>query len=483
MIHYKAIVKILGSLLMLFGILMLPGIVFSYYYDSQDETALIYSAVVTVFFGVLFFLSSKREDESIRKREGFLIVTLIWVMLSLFGMLPYLISGTVDSWQDALFETASGLTTTGATIMTDIEALPAGIMVWRSMTHWIGGLGIVVLTVAVFPLLGIGGVELFSAEAPGPTTDKIHPRIRGTAKRLWFLYTGLTFLLILVFYLEGMSFFDAVNHSLATMSTGGFSTKNSSMAYFDNPLIQYTTILFMFIAGTNFTLLYFGWKGRFNRIWKNDEFRVYLSFTLAVTFLLFFLISKISSSPGEEVFRKTLFQVVSLITTTGFVTDDYTAYSPGVTIIFFILLFVGASAGSTSGGIKIIRHTVFFKNAYLEFKRMMHPRAVVPLKINGERVNGKIITRVMNFLLLYLMMFLTGTVLLSVNGYDLVTSVGAAATTLGNVGPGIGLVGPVDNYAFFSNFAKIVLSFMMLLGRLELFTVLVLFTPFFWKAN
>lgn len=483
MVHYKAIGKVLGSLLILLGLLMLPGIGFSYYYDSHDKLALVYSAVVTVSIGAMFFFSSVRDDQNIRKREGYLIVTLSWIFMSMFGLIPYLLSGTVDNFTDALFETVSGLSTTGATILIDIEAIPAGIMVWRSMTQWIGGLGIIVLTVAIFPLLGIGGIELFVAEAPGPTSDKLHPRIRETAKRLWYIYFGFTVLLCCLFYGAGMSFFDAVNHALTTMATGGFSTKNASMAYFDSPLIQYITIVFMFLSGANFTVIYFGLKGKLDRVWGNDEFRAYVYLILAVSVLLVVPIYFLSGTPLEKAFRDTLFQVTSLITTTGFVTVNYTTYHTGITFVFFLLLFVGACAGSTSGGIKLIRHLAFVRNTFLEFKRIMHPRAVVPLKINGERVTGRIITHIMNFLLLYLMIFVIGSVILSIAGYDLATSVGAVATTLGNVGPAIGLIGPIDNYAFFSPFIKVFLCFLMLLGRLELFTVLVLFTPFFWRAN
>src|SRR5690606_16250514 len=369
------------------------------------------------------------------------------------------------------------------TILIDIEAIPAGIMVWRSMTQWIGGLGIIVLTVAILPLLGIGGIELFVAEAPGPTSDKLHPRIRETAKRLWYIYFGFTILLCLLFYWAGMSFFDAVNHALTTMATGGFSTKNASMAYFDSPLIQYITIIFMFLAGTNFTVIYFGLKGKFDRVWDNDEFRAYVYVVGVLALLLAIPIYFMSGTHIEKAFRDSLFQVTSIITTTGFVTINYLSFHNGVTVIFFLMLFIGACAGSTSGGIKLIRHLTFVRNTFLEFKRIMHPRAVVPLKINGERVTGRIITHIMNFLLLYLMIFVLGSIVLSVAGHDMETSIGAVASTLGNVGPGIGLIGPIDNYAFFSPFIKIFLCFLMLLGRLELFTVLVLLTPFFWRAN
>lgn len=469
--------------MMLLGILMFPSIAFSYYYQSGDQITLIGSALICLAVGGTFFYSFAKQDQNIRKREGYMIVASSWVVMSVFGMMPYIFSGSIPVVSDAIFETVSGFTTTGASILTDIERLPEGILLWRSMTQWIGGLGIIVLTVAIFPLLGIGGIELFVAESPGPTSDKVHPRIRETAKRLWLIYFGLTLALVALYYLEGMTFFDAMNHALTTMSTGGFSTKNASMAYFDSPVIHYTAILFMFLAGTNFTLLYFAFKGRFRRIWASDEFRAYsISLILLICGIaaaMYYLV------PGEvePTFRKAMFQVVSLVTTTGYVTADYTAYSNGLTIVFFMLLFMGACAGSTSGSIKFIRHLTFVKNSTLEFKRIVHPRAVVPLKINGERVTGKIITHIMNFLLLYLMIFVLGSIVMSIAGYDLITSFGAVATSLGNVGPAIGRVGPVDNFAFFSPFAKLFLSFLMLLGRLELFTILVLFTPYFWRAN
>ncbi|TVP44115.1 MAG: TrkH family potassium uptake protein [Mongoliibacter sp.] len=482
MIHFKAIGKIMGALLMLLSLLMLPGVFFAYYFESGDQLPIIYSALASLIAGAILFFSFSNQDQNIRKREGYMIVSLSWLFMSIFGMLPYLLSGVVDSLPDAIFETVSGLTTTGATILTDIEATPKGILFWRSMTQWIGGLGIIVLTVAIFPLLGIGGIELFVAESPGPTSDKLHPRIRETAKRLWFVYIGLTVAVGILYYFEGMNFYDAVNHALTTMATGGFSTKNDSMAYF-SPLIQYTAIVFMFLAGTNFTVIYFGLTGRLKKVLKSDEFKAYSIAILTFTVLLFGPVLYYSQENIESAFRDTLFQIVSLITTTGYVTTDYTAYHSGLTLVFFMFLFLGASAGSTSGGIKFIRHLTFFKNSWLEFKRIVHPRAVVPLKINGERVTGKIITHIMNFLLIYLMIFVVGSIVISLMGYDILTSFGAVATSLGNVGPAIGRVGPEDNFAFFDPFSKIFLSFLMLLGRLELFTILVLFTPYFWRAN
>jgi trk system potassium uptake protein TrkH len=481
MIHFKEIAKIMGALLVLIALVMLPGAIFSIYF-GEDPWPILTSALITIILGMVLFFSFSKQDQNIRKREGYLIVALSWVFMAGFGMLPYILSQQILGFSDALFETMSGLTTTGASILTDIEAMPKGLLFWRSMTQWVGGLGIIVLTVAIFPLLGIGGIELFVAESPGPTSDKIHPRISETAKRLWYVYVGLTLLATLLFWVGGMTFFDAINHALTTLATGGFSTKNNSMAYYDSAFIQYVAILFMFLAGTNFTVIYFGLIGKFKRVLKSDEFKIYGLVLLGVAVILFIPISSVVADP-ELAFRKSLFQVVSIVTTTGFVTDDYTQYGEGVTYICFMLLFLGGCAGSTAGGIKFVRHLTFIKNSWLEFKRLIHPRAIVPLMINGDRVTGRIITHIMNFLLIYLFTFVLGSLALSIMGYDLPTSFGAVATCLANVGPGIGSVGPLDNFAFFSPAAKIFLSFIMLLGRLELFTILILFTPFFWRAN
>lgn len=481
MIHFKEIGKIMGALLVLIALLMLPGVVFSVHYD-EDPWPILSSAVITMIIGMTLFFSFSKQDQNIRKREGYLIVALSWVFMAGFGMLPYVLSHQIDGFSDALFETMSGLTTTGASILTDIEAMPKGLLFWRSMTQWIGGLGIIVLTVAIFPLLGIGGIELFVAESPGPTSDKVHPRISETAKRLWYVYVGLTVVAMLLYWAGGMTFYDAINHALTTLATGGFSTKNASMAYYDSAFIQYVAIIFMFLAGTNFTVIYFGLIGKFKRVLRSDEFKTYGLALLAISVILYFPIAATGIDP-ELAFRKSLFQVVSIVTTTGYVTDDYTQYGQGFTFICFMLLFLGGCAGSTAGGIKFVRHLTFIKNSWLEFKRLVHPRAIVPLIINGDRVTGRIITHIMNFLLIYLLTFVLGALALSMMGYDLATSLGAVATSLANVGPGIGSVGPVDNFAFFSPTAKIFLSVIMLLGRLELYTLLILFTPFFWRAN
>lgn len=482
MINFRPIARVIAALFAIVGMFMWTGVPFSVYY-KEDPTPLLMGGLVSISLGGLLFLIKNTKGIPIRKREGYLIVVLSWVAMVLSGMLPYLFSGTIPTFPEAVFETVSGMTTTGASVLTDIEIQPRGILYWRSLTQWIGGMGIIVLTVAIFPLLGIGGIELFAAEAPGPTSDKLHPRISETAKRLWFLYVGLTVTLFFTLWAVGMGKYEAVNHALTTMATGGFSTRNASAAAF-TPAIQYVLILFMFLAGVNYTVLYLSFKRRWKDVWKSEELKAYL---LAVFFLSVVFTSVVYYATGavdlEQAFRDSLFQIVSLITTTGFVSADYTSWTTSLTIICFVLLFLGACAGSTSGGIKLIRHLVFVKNSYLEFKRIVHPSAIVPLRLNEEIVPGRVITHVFNFLLLYLLIFIVGSVLLAMMGLDFMTSLGAMATSLGNVGPGIGEVGPVDNFAWLPGHVKLFLAGVMIIGRLEIYTVLVLFTPFFWRLN
>lgn len=483
MINFVPIIKVISVLLVIIGVSIWSALPFSLYFNSGDHLALLIGGLISAGTGAVGFLSvRKRGRVEVRKREGYLIVALGWVFMIFFGMTPYLLSGVIPGIADAVFETVSGMTTTGASVITNIEIQPEGILYWRSLTQWIGGMGIIVLTVAIFPLLGIGGIELFGAEAPGPTSDKLHPRISETAKRLWLIYVGLTGLLMILLKLEGMTIYEAVNHAFTTMATGGFSTRNSSMAAF-GPTIQYTVIVFMLLAGTNYTVLYLSLKRRWSEVWQSDELKAYLVLIAVLTIGVTAGVHATGNFHWEQSFRDSLFQIVSLVTTTGFVSADYTQYSNALTFVFFLMLFLGACAGSTSGGIKLIRHLVFFKNSGLEFRRILHPQAIIPLRLNGQVVRGKVITHVYTFLLLYLFIFAGGTIFLSVMGLDFQTALGAMATSIGNVGPGIGDVGPVDNFAWMSSPVKLFLSFVMLLGRLELFTILVLFMPYFWRMN
>lgn len=482
-INFQPISKVIGVLMVILGIGMFFTAGLSYHYNDWDVYPFVQSGTITILIGLGLWIYKFSSNTDLNKREGYLIVALGWMIMGLAGALPYYMSGVCTQYTDALFESVSGFTTTGATIFTDIEVLPQGVLFWRSLTHWIGGMGIIVLTVALFPLLGIGGIELFVAEAPGPTADKIHPRIKETAKRLWLIYLGLTALLFVILILEGMTPFDAINHSFATMATGGFSTKNASIAFYNSALIEYTISFFMLLAGCNYAIIYFLLKGRFKKVWYNEEFRYYITFIVISSLILGLWINNMVDDSYEKNFRHGLFMLISLITTTGFVVADYTTWSPGLGMFFFLLLFAGACAGSTAGGIKFIRHLVFVKNTYLEFKRILHPRALIRIKIDKQVVPPRILTHILVFLLVYLILIVIGSLCITLTGIDFESSLGGVATTLGNVGPAIGQFGPVDNFAWPNIYAKWIFIGLMLLGRLELFTILIIFTPFFWRSN
>jgi len=482
LMNFAIVIRVLSFLLIIEALFMLTGIPFAWYYNESFEPLLI-AAGITGVFGIIIWISvrPKIEKKWIGKREGYLIVTLSWIVVSLFGTLPFIISGVIPSFTNAFFETISGFTTTGASILNDIEAVPKSLLYWRATTHWMGGMGIIVLTVAVLPFLGIGGMQLLVAEMPGITPDKLHPRITATAKRLWGIYVIFTLAEILLLWAGEMDFFDSVCHAYATMATGGFSTKNDSIAGF-SPYTQYVITFFMILAGTNFTLHYFALHRKFRKVWYNQEFKVYFWIIVVVTLFITGGLFLLQGFGMEKSFRDALFSVVSILTTTGFSNSDYLLWPSATWMLIFILMFVGGSAGSTGGGVKIVRHFLLIKNSWIELKRAIHPNAIIPVKFNGKAVSQDIIFNVMAFFLIYLFVFAFGTVIMSLMGMDFETSVGAAIASLGNIGPGIGGVGPVENYAFIGNPAKWVLSFMMLLGRLELFTVLIIFSPAFWKA-
>ncbi|GAB4237445.1 MAG: TrkH family potassium uptake protein [Ekhidna sp.] len=480
--NYKVILKVLSILLMMNAAFMLSCIPFSLIDGGNDLEALIMASGITAAFGaILWIITKNNTNNDMRKKEGYLIVTMGWLSMSFFGSLPYMLSGAIPDITNAFFETLSGFSTTGASVLTDIESVDKGILFWRSLTQWIGGMGIIVLTVAILPLLGIGGMQLFVAEAPGISPDKLQPRIKETAKRLWIIYCGLTGLEAILLWAGGMTFYDAVNHSLTTMATGGFSTKNASIAYYHDPFIQYVIIVFMFLAGTNFTMTYFGLHGQFKKVLKNEEFRFYLIFCVLASLIVGLIIFNLGHDTLEKSIRDALFQVVSVVTTTGFVTHDYTAWTYFITVIFFLLMFAGGSAGSTAGGVKLVRHILLIKNSIQELKRILHPSAIIPVRFNGKSVSRDITFNVLAFIMIYILIFCFGAIAVSSFGIDFNTSLGAVATTLGNIGPGIGDVGPVDNFAHLPHGVKWILSFLMLVGRLELFTVLILFTPYFWR--
>lgn len=482
LVNTKVIIHVIGTLMVINAVLMLFSLPFAFYYGEDTVNPILISSLISgLIGGFAWYKTKKNKNSEIKKRDGYLIVTLGWLSMALFGSLPYLLSGSIPNFSNAIFETMSGFSTTGATILDDIEALPKSILFWRSMTQWIGGMGIIVLTIAILPLLGIGGMELFVAEAPGPTKDKIHPRIKETAKRLWGIYLALTLAEIISLLFCGMDFYDAVNHALTTASTGGFSPKQNSIAFYNSPAIDYVIVIFMFLAGTNFTLLFFGFNGQFKRFWNNDEFKWYLLYIgLLIAFITPFVYFQ-GDGTFEKAFRDVVFQVVSIVTTTGFASADFTTWGPLVTFIFFLLLFSGASAGSTSGGIKIVRIILLMKNGFIEFKRRLHPNAVIPVYLNKTAVSSKIIYNLLAFIFLYLFIFTIGSIAMTALGLDFLTAISSVATALGNVGPGISSVGPSETFAHLPSAGKLILAFLMLCGRLELFTVILLFTPYFWR--
>ncbi len=482
MINFRVILQISGILLIIEAVAILLSVPVALYYKETVYIYLLISALITGLTGLLLRYTNRRQKHSnVTKREGYIIVSISWVIFSLFGALPFYLSGEIPHFTDAFFETISGFTTTGATILRDIESMSKGLLFWRSMTQWLGGMGIIVLSLAVLPILGIGGMQLFFAEVPGPTPDKLHPRIKETAKTLWAIYVILTLAQIILLIAGGLTVFDAVCHAFTTMATGGYSTKQASIAYYDSPFVQYVFIVFMFLAGTNFTLSYFALHLRFDKMLKNEEFRFYAVLILGFTLVIGLVLHFGGYLQGEPAFRHALFQVVSIMTTTGYATMDYLLWPPLVILLIFMLMFIGGSAGSTGGGIKVLRVMLLLKNSMLEFKRLIHPKAIVPVRFNNNTVQPEVIINILAFVSIYFIITVIGMITVSAMGYDLATSAGAVAATLGNIGPGLGMVGPVADYAHFNDFGKWFLSFLMLIGRLELFTVIILFSKSFWK--
>jgi trk system potassium uptake protein len=480
MINFKGIFHIISLLVLIEAFFLALCIPFSIIYGGDDFTALLISAIITFLVGLTGWLLTRKSNITIGKRDGYIIVTMVWIVFSIFGSLPFLINGSIPNISDAFFETMSGFTTTGASVVNDIESMPHGLLLWRSLTQWLGGMGIIVLSLAVLPILGIGGMQLFVAEVPGPTKEKLHPRVKETAKRLWGIYVIFTLAETILLMIGGMSFFGALNHSFTTMATGGYSTKQASIAHFDSPFIHYVITLFMFLAGTNFVLSYFALHLKFDKIWKNEEFRFYFGFV--AFFIVLVTIGLYLGGIGlEKSFRDAAFQVVSIITTTGFITADYLTWAPVLTVSIFVMMFIGGSAGSTGGGPKVVRILLVLKNSYIELKRMLNPHAIIPVRFNNHVVTSQVTGNVITFIMIYILILVFSVGVIAAMGYDLDTSFGAVAACLGNIGPGLGQVGPVETYSHLPDIGKWYLSFLMLLGRLELFTVLILFAPAFWR--
>ncbi len=424
----RTAIRILGLLLILEGFFMWLSIPVALIFHEKDSLQFLLAGAITSAAGFVGYVSVRKAKLEVTKRDGYVIVTSGWLFFSFFGTLPFLLTGAIPSFTDAFFETISGFTTTGASILNNIEELSHGVLFWRSLTQWLGGMGIIVLTLVVLPVLGIGGMQLFAAEVPGPIPDKLHPRVKETAKRLWLIYVAFTAIEIILLWIGPMNLYDAICHSFTTMATGGYSTKQASIAYWNSPYIHYVITLFMFLAGMNFTLSYFGFHLRFRKILSNEEFRYYLGFVVIFTMIIAAGLYFTSEKDVEQSFRDSLFQVVSIITTTGFATDDYLLWKPFLFVLILVLMFVGGSAGSTGGGPKVMRIMILVKNSTQELKRLIHPNAVIPVRINKTAVPNDIVANVLAFLAFYATIAFLGVVLMSFLGNDFETSLGSEKT-------------------------------------------------------
>jgi trk system potassium uptake protein TrkH len=480
--RWRYILKIVGVLILFFGGTMLLPLVFDLMAMDRSLLPMIKAMAATLTCGAAMVLVFRHEKtEFMSQREGMAIVALGWSAIGLFGALPFYFSGPEFAFVDACFESISGFSTTGSSILTDIESLSSGLLIWRSFIQWLGGMGIIVLSIAILPLLGVGGMQLYKAEVPSPVPDKLKPRIRETAVILWKVYALFTLMETVLLMAGGMTFFDALNHAFTTLPTGGFSTKNTSVAHFDSVYIDVVITVFMLLAGINFSLHYQLLRGKPLAMWRDSECRFYLAMCLVLTLIVGFDIYRTVIPDAGQALRHAAFQVVSIVTTTGYATADYEMWPPMSQIIIFLCMFMGASAGSTGGGMKCLRIMLCFKYCYKELFAMIHPRAVSRIKIGGKPVPEGVVRSVLGFLALYMALFAIATVLLAGTGLDFVTSLGAVAATIGNIGPGFGMVGPVENYAHIPYWGKWLLAWCMLLGRLEIYTLIILVVPDFWR--
>lgn len=481
---YQRIINALSIILMIIGVSMFLPFLWSVYYGDFDATAFFISSSVTFLIGAVGYKNTKRNGVFLNK-EVFCVVTLGWLLASCFGSLPYLLSGTLGSFADALFETMSGFTTTGASVFTDLEVLPHGVLFWRSLTHWLGGMGIIVLFVALLSSLGAGGMQMFRAESPGGNmTEKIKPRISESAKTLWFTYLLFTVIETMLLVMLDMPFFDALCNTFGTVATGGFAIKNASIGYYQSAGIEWVITIFMFLSGANFALYYQAFRAKSLRGYcHNSEFKLYAFFVLAATSLITLDIYPGNFSTIGESVRQAAFQVVSLMTTTGYATSDFDQWSFFSKAILVTLMFIGGCTGSTGGAIKVGRILVLLKQTKLELQRCLHPRAILSLKIDGKNMEQDEVINILQFFFIYIGIAILSTIFMSSLGLDLVSALTSVAATLGNVGPGLNLVGPTQNFSIIPAVGKYYLSFLMLLGRLELYTVLVIFLPSFWRKG
>lgn len=481
--RYASIQRVVGFLIAIASLMMLPPAVVSWWYHDGTVILFLISAAILLAIGLLIFLPVRHIKHELRLRDGFLIVVGCWLALALVGALPFLLLQTPQlSYIDALFESMSGLTTTGATIITNIESLPRGVLYYRQQLQWLGGMGIIVLAVAILPMLRIGGMQLYRAETPGPLKDiKLTPRITETAKALWLIYLGITLACVLAYWLGGMSLFDAVGHAFSTVAIGGFSTHDASLAYFNNPTIEMIAVVFMVIAGVNFALHFTAWrKASAQPYFKDPELKVYIGLLVGLAFLASFgLYLNGTYDSAFESIRYASFQVISAMTTTGFTTTEFHLWTGFVPILMMCAAFIGGCAGSTAGGMKVIRIMLLSRQSVREIQRLIHPHAIILVKIGEQKTPSTVMDAVWGFFFLYIATFTLMTVLLNATGIDSVTAFSAVAACITNMGPGLSEVGL--NYAGLNSAAKLILSFAMLAGRLEIFTLLVLLTPAFWR--
>lgn len=460
---------------------MIFPLFYAFYYQEEIAIyAFLSSIIITTLSGLFFYFNFKTEN-GIGRKEGFAIATLGWITAAAFGAFPFLFSGTLTNFIDAYFESMSGFTTTGATVLRSIEGNPLSVLFWRDQIQWMGGMGIIVLVVAILPALGVGGMQLFKSEVPGPEPDKLKPRIKETAKLLYLVYIIISALQIACLYLTGMSLYDAITHMFGTMATGGFTPKNLSVGHYNNPTYDIIITIFMVIAGANFTLHYKVLHGNLKSLFKDREFLFYIgviciSILIVTTQLHIYIYESVLTA-----LRYASFQVVSIITTTGFATTDFDQWPTLSKSILIILMFIGGCAGSTGGAIKNIRILILLKKAGREFQKILHPHAITPIYIGDKKISEETVSNVTSFFLLYIIIFMFSSLIMAALGLDMVSALSSVAATLGNVGPGLGMVGPTQNYAFIPPVGKILLSFCMLLGRLEIYTVLILLIPEFWK--
>lgn len=483
MLNIRFIFKMLGAMFVIETLFMLMALGVALFYEGSDIRPFAYSCAILFGVGLTLLLVGWNANEhNAGRREGMLIVTLTWALLSFFGALPFYIGGYIDTMAGAYFETMSGFTTTGSSVVPDVEALPRGILFWRSLTQWQGGMGVIVFAVALLPMMGEGASQMFNAESTGITHERFRPRITQVAKRLWGIYVFLTALLVLLLWLGPMNLFDAINHAMTAIATGGFSTKNASIAYWNSPYIEYTLSLFMCIGATNMTLVYFFLNGKFSKLYKDEEVRWFYAIVLIATLITAIWIYANGMVDGiEAAFRNALFVVTTLISTTGYATANYIPWGPFFWMIALLLMVICGCAGSTCGGFKTGRFAILMKHLLNAFKAQTHPHAILPVRFNQQAVPMDVVNRILAFTVVYIALIVVTCLLLMMDGVAFDEAIGAAVTCMGNVGPGLGTCGAAGNFSAYSPESQWLLSFIMMTGRLEIFTVLTILLPGFWK--